>query len=163
MTEAAYADTRSAGRPPDGSRGFADTAREQTRAVTDRARDEARHTAHDLRGRAADEADSQTHRTADAVRQWADDLAGLAANAPAESQAKNLVAQAADQGHRAADYLDAHGFSGLVEDVQGFARRRPAAFLGGAALAGLAIGRLVRAGRAEGDGDAQGDTREPEV
>ncbi|ONK09930.1 hypothetical protein [Streptomyces sp. MP131-18] len=152
MSESAHVDTHRAQQSGDGSRGFTDTAREQTRAVTDQARSQARTTAHDLRGRVTDEADTQTHRTAGAVRQWADDMAGLARNAPADSPAQSLVAQAADQGHRAADYLDRHGFGGLVEDVQGFARRRPAAFLGGAALAGLAIGRLVKAGRAEADG-----------
>ncbi|WP_059005972.1 hypothetical protein [Streptomyces specialis] len=140
-----------AGQAGQAARGLAGDARRQARSVTDQARDHARTTAHDLRGRMADEADSQTHRTAGAVRQWADDLAGLADNAPADSSARGLVAQAADRGHRAADYIDERGVNGMIEDVQGFARQRPAAFLGGAALAGFAIGRLVKLGRADGD------------
>ncbi|MDT0343475.1 hypothetical protein [Streptomyces litchfieldiae] len=159
MSESPNADTQHAGRPGEGSQGFAGTAREQGRSMAYQARDQARTTAHDLRGRVADEADSQTHRTAGTVRQWADDLAGLAHNAPGDSPARTLVAQAAEGGHQAADYIDQHGFGGLIDEVQDFARRRPAAFLGGAALAGLAVGRMVKAGRA-GSGGARPD--EPE-
>ncbi|WP_326595205.1 hypothetical protein [Streptomyces sp. NBC_01803] len=141
-----------AGQAGQAARGLAGDAREQARSVTGQARDHARTTAHDLRGRVADEAGSQARRTVGAVRQWADDLAGLADNAPADSPARGMVAQAADRGHRAADYLDERGIDGLIEDVQGFARQRPAAFLGGAALAGFAIGRLVKIGRADSTG-----------
>ncbi|MBE1603490.1 hypothetical protein [Actinopolymorpha pittospori] len=34
---------------------------------------------------------------------------------------------------------------GILQDVEGFARRRPVAFLVGAAAAGFAVGRLARA------------------
>lgn len=56
--------------------------------------------------------------------------------------------QAANRGRRAADYLEERGVDGLVGDLQGFARRRPGAFLGGAVLAGLVAGRLMKAGKA---------------
>jgi hypothetical protein len=69
---------------------------------------------------------------------WADDLADLADKADAESPARNLAVQAADHGHRAAGHLDKRGAEGVVEGVQGFARRRPAVFLGGTVLAGFA-------------------------
>ncbi|MGK5532504.1 hypothetical protein [Streptomyces sp. URMC 129] len=138
-----------AGQAGQAARGLVGDAREQARSVTGQAKDHARTTAHDLKERMAGEADSQTRRTAGAVRQWADDLAGLADHAPADSPARTLVAQAADRGHRAADYIDERGVDGLIEEVQGFARRRPAAFLGGAALAGFAIGRIVKLGRAD--------------
>jgi hypothetical protein len=36
-----------------------------------------------------------------------------------------------------------------MNDVQDIARERPAAFLGGAALAGFAVGRLAKAGRSQ--------------
>lgn len=153
-----------AGQAGEAARGLAGSAGEQARSVTGQARDQARTTARDLRGHVADEADSQAHRTAGAVRQWADDLAGLADNAPADSPARSLVAQAADGGHRAADYLDEHGVGGLIEDMQGFARRRPAAFLGGAALAGFALGRIVKLGRADAaDQSPPDETAPPEV
>ncbi|MGX1274819.1 hypothetical protein [Streptomyces phaeoluteigriseus] len=56
------------------------------------------------------------------------------------------MAQVADRGHRAVDYLDKLGAEGLLQDLQGFARRRPGAFLSAAALAGLVVERLAKAG-----------------
>ncbi|WP_053171198.1 hypothetical protein [Streptomyces sp. SBT349] len=141
------------------------TGAERARQVGDQARSEAQTAAHDLKGRIGEEADSRTHGAAGAVRRWADDLAGLADNAPDDSPARGLVAQAADRGHQAADYIDRRGFDGLVDEVQTFARRRPAAFLGGAILAGFALGRVVKGGRADGAGGPE-DTEayeEPEA
>jgi hypothetical protein len=48
------------------------------------------------------------------------------------------------------------GYDGMVEDAQRLARRRPGVFLAGAAVAGFAIGRLLRSAK---DGDnAESDT-----
>lgn len=124
----------------------AGTVTEQAKAVTGEAREQAGAAARELRGRVTEQAESQTKRGAEALRQWADDLSGLADKADGESPAKTLVAQVADRGHRAADYLDKQGAEGLVQDLQDFARRRPGAFLGAAALAGLVVGRLAKAG-----------------
>ncbi|MGW7051965.1 hypothetical protein [Streptomyces sp. NPDC054887] len=134
---------------------------EQAKAVTGEARHQAGTAARDLRGRVDEEVQGQAERAVGTLRKWADDLDGMARNAPGDSPVRGLVTQAADGGHRAADYLDSHGLGGVVEDVRGFARRRPGAFLGGAALAGLAVGRLAKAGKAQtagnGGGRAQGD------
>ncbi|MFG3029160.1 hypothetical protein ACGFZJ_11640 [Streptomyces sp. NPDC048253] len=122
----------------------AGTAVDQAKAVAGEARQQAGMVAEDLRRRAMDEAQGQTRRAAGVLHQWADDLAGLAENAPSDSPARSLAAQAADGGHRTADYLQKQGVDGVLSDVQSFARRRPAAFLGGALLAGFAVGRLVK-------------------
>lgn len=132
----------------------AGTAAEQARAVAGEARQQAGNAARDLRQRVLDEGQGQAQRLAGTVRQWADDFAGMAQNAPGESPARTLVTQAADGGHRAADYLDKNGVDGLLGDLQKFARRRPGAFLGGAVLAGLAVGRLAKAGKAVRSGDS---------
>ncbi|WP_329406281.1 hypothetical protein OG802_01260 [Streptomyces sp. NBC_00704] len=123
----------------------AGTAVDQAKAVAGEARQQAGAVAVDLRHRAMDEAEGQTRRAAGTLHGWADDLAGLAENAPSDSPARSLAAQAADGGHRAADYLEKQGVEGVLSDVQGFARRRPAAFLGGALLAGLVVGRVMKA------------------
>lgn len=122
------------------------TATEQAAAVAGEARQQAGAVAGDLRERLSEQMEDQVQRGAGALRQWADDLAGLADHAYRDSPAKNVVAQAADRGHRAADYLDQRGARGLVDDIQDFARRRPGAFLGSAILAGFAAGRLAKAG-----------------
>jgi hypothetical protein len=41
--------------------------------------------------------------------------------------------------------LGDRGFPGVLDDVQSFARRRPGAFLAGSALAGVIVGRMLRA------------------
>lgn len=120
------------------------TAAHEAKAVTGVAREQAGSAVSDLRERAMGEADSQLRRTADTVRQWADDLAGMAEHAPTGSPARGMAQRASDGGHRAADFLERRGVGGLAEEAQSFARRRPAAFLGGAAIAGLAAGRLAK-------------------
>ncbi|MFF8034091.1 MULTISPECIES: hypothetical protein [unclassified Streptomyces] len=137
----------------------AGTAAEQAKTVVGEARQQAGTVIDELRVRVTNEADGQTRRAAGTLRQWADDLAGLAENAQNDSPARSLAAQAADKGHRAADYLDDQGVEGLVSDLQGFARRRPGAFLGGALLAGLVVGRVAKAAgaasRSGGSGQGQ--------
>ncbi len=135
-----------AGQAREGASEVVGTATDQVRAVTGEARAQAGAMAGDLRTRVSEEAESQARRGAQVMRQWADDLSGLADAADTDSPAKSLVTQAADRGHRAADYLDTRGVGGLVGDLQDFARRRPGAFLGGAVLAGFAVGRLAKAG-----------------
>ncbi|OSZ62176.1 hypothetical protein OQI_01020 [Streptomyces pharetrae CZA14] len=134
----------------------AGTAADQAKAVAGEAKQQVGAVAQDLRSRAKDEAEAQSKRAAETVRHWADDFAALAENAQSDSPARSLAAQAADRGHRAADYLDRQGVGGVVSEVQDFARRRPGAFLGGALLAGLAVGRLVKvaakADQASGNG-----------
>ncbi|MEU5716275.1 hypothetical protein AB0G71_10880 [Streptomyces sp. NPDC020403] len=134
---------------------MAGTAAEQARAVAGEARRQAGSTVHGLRQRLRDEGQGQTERLAGAVRQWADDLEGLARGAPGDSPARSLTARTADQGHRAADYLAAHRLDGMLGDLQDFGRRRPAAFLGGAVPAGLVVGRP---GKAAASTDGGGPT-----
>ncbi|CAL9676979.1 hypothetical protein SUDANB1_07953 [Streptomyces sp. enrichment culture] len=149
-----------AGQAREGASQVVGTATDQVRAVTSEARAQAGAMAGDLRTRVTEEAESQTRRGARVMRQWADDLSGLADSADADSPARSLVTQAADRGHRAADYLDTRGVGGLVDDLQDFARRRPGAFLGGAVVAGFAVGRLAKAG-SKTDGSGQGRSAQP--
>ncbi|MBW1600520.1 hypothetical protein JJV70_00065 [Streptomyces sp. JJ66] len=147
-----------AGRAGQAAGRVADTAGEQARAVTGQAREQGMAAARDLRDRARSEADTQTHRTADTIRHWADDMAAMAGRAEQDTAARRLVTQLADGGRRAADHLDERGVDGLLQEVQGFARRRPAAFLGAAALAGVVAGRLAKAGSAANGDGGHGDT-----
>ncbi|MEU2383720.1 hypothetical protein ABZ606_03545 [Streptomyces sp. NPDC012461] len=133
----------------------AGTAAEQARTVAGEARRQAGSAVRDLRGRAVEEADGQARRAAGTLRQWAGDLSDLADHARHDSAARGLAAEAADRSHRAADYLERQGVEGLVADLQGFARRRPGAFLGGALLAGLAVGRLAKASGSASRASAQ--------
>ncbi|MEU0029795.1 hypothetical protein [Streptomyces sp. NPDC006335] len=130
------------------------TAAEQAKAVAEEAHRQAGAAVQDLRSRAMEEAEGQTRRAAGVLRQWAQDLSELAEKAEGDSPARSLVVQVADRGHQAADYMDKQGVEGITDDLQRFARRRPGLFLGGALLAGLAVGRLGKvAGKAAQSGD----------
>ncbi|MGW0417893.1 hypothetical protein [Streptomyces sp. NPDC003015] len=139
----------------------AGTASDQAKAVAGEARQQAGMVVQDLRSRTRDEIDEQTRRAAGALHHWADDLAELAENAQGDSPARSLAAQAADGGHRAAAYMERQGVEGVLSDVQGFARRRPGAFLGGALLAGLAVGRLAKVAAKANQSSGNGQQRSP--
>jgi hypothetical protein len=123
----------------------AETAKGQTQAVAGEAKQQARQVVHQLKGRVGDQAHQQSQRAAQGIRQWADDLAAMGEGAKPDSPVSGVVQQVADQGRRAADYLDQHGLAGAVDDLQTFARRRPGAFLLGAVAAGFLIGRVAKA------------------
>ncbi|MFF4911004.1 hypothetical protein [Streptomyces sp. NPDC001260] len=121
-----------------------ETVAEQGKAVVGEARHQAGRALDDLRSRTVAEAEEQARRAAGVLRQWSDDIGGLADHAPGDSPARSLAAQISDRGHRAAGYLEKQGVDGVLTDLRHFARRRPGAFLGGALLAGLAVGRLAK-------------------
>ncbi len=136
----------------------AGTAADQVKAVTGEVRQQVGTVVQELRERVTDQAQEQTQRVAGTLRQWADDLGSLAQNASGDSPARSLMTQAADGGHRAAEYLDKQGPAGLVGDLKDFARRHPGAFLAGAALSGLVVGRLAKAGGKAGSSSQSSST-----
>ncbi|MFJ9724912.1 hypothetical protein ACIRP3_19395 [Streptomyces sp. NPDC101209] len=124
-----------------------ETVAEQGKAVVGEARQQAGRALDDLRSRTVAEVEEQARRAAGVLRQWSDDIGGLADHAPGDSPARSVAAQISDRGHRAAGYLEKQGVDGVLTDLRDFARRRPGAFLGGALLAGLAVGRLAKVGK----------------
>lgn len=62
-----------------------------------------------------------------------------------QSMAAGLARQAASGLEQAADALNGRSVQDITRSVADFARRQPTAFLLGAALAGVALGRFVRA------------------
>jgi hypothetical protein len=50
----------------------------------------------------------------------------------------------ADQIEGVSTYLDEHGVEDILTDIQDFARRQPALFLGGAFMLGIVVGRFLR-------------------
>jgi hypothetical protein len=68
--------------------------------------------------------------------------------------AGDYARQAGDKVNQLAGRLEQGGFDGLVDDVRRFARQRPGLFLVGAAAAGFAAGRMIRASRGGDDGES---------
>jgi hypothetical protein len=82
---------------------------------------------------------------ANAVRKAGDELAGAD-----QSPASRIVQQAADGLESLSRSLADKEPGDLLNAVRDFGRRNPAAFIGGAVLAGIAIGRFVRASEKPG-------------
>lgn len=61
----------------------------------------------------------------------------------------------ADQVQRVADYLESKDARAMVSDVEGFARRNPAVFIGGAFAAGLLLARFLKSSGSGGSSAAQ--------
>ncbi|MET9923512.1 MULTISPECIES: hypothetical protein [unclassified Streptomyces] len=135
----------------------AGTAKEQAADVAGEATARARDVVGELRSQLQEQARSQTQRLADNVRRLADELHDMSRNSDGDSSAASAVKQVADRGHQAASRLEDRGPDGLLSDLQDFARRRPGAFLAGAALAGFATARLAKGAKsADGGGERPG-------
>lgn len=151
------------------AREVASTAKEEAGNVADKALSQGRDLVHEAKGHLQDEAENQTQRLAGNVRE----LAGQARNL-SEGRADDagvfgdLAQQAAAALEDLADSIETRGVDGMVGEVQQFARRRPGAFLLGAAVAGLAVGRALRGGAlsdpsSTGSKDATRAQRRPQL
>ena len=90
-------------------------------------------------------ADEQKNRAADGLG----GIANAIRNAGNELRTENetiarYVDQASDQLRRFADQIRQKGVADMLDDLNDFARRRPALFIGGAFLVGLGVARFVK-------------------
>jgi len=93
------------------------------------------------------QAGEQTQRLAQNIRQLAQHFSQMAGAGEPGTTAHSLVQTASQHADRAAGYLDNKQPGELVADLQSLGRRRPGAFLLGAAIAGIAVGRLAGAAK----------------
>ena len=112
----------------------AQAARDAARTQAERARDEAYARGEHYRDYAADE----TAKVADALRRASRDLSE-------GSPQERFVGQIADGIADAANRMRGMTLADTVRETDAFARRHPAAFLGGAALLGFAAARFLKA------------------
>jgi hypothetical protein len=127
------------------ARQVADTAGAEAGNVVDEAREQVSGVMNEAQRQLRAQADEQTHRLGGALGGLGDRLQALADGRPEEAgpigeYAETIAAQTRDIAGR----IDDLGFDGVLDEVQRFARRRPGAFLIGAAVAGFASSRLGR-------------------
>jgi hypothetical protein len=136
----------------------ADTASDQAAQLSREARVQAR----DLFGQARDQIGEQARATqknaTEGLRSLAGELHDMAGGGDRHGPASDLAEAAADRLGELADWLGRREPGELVEEVRRLARRRPGAFLFGAAAAGVLAGRLTR-----GTVDAKRDTGETDT
>ena len=129
----------------------ADAARQVTGTVKDKAsdvttdvREQTQRLAGQTRDQLAQQAGQQKEKAAQGLRSMGDELRGMAEHGQSGWGAQ-LARQGADFTEQAADFLQKHEPADLLDEVRGFARRRPGTFLLVAATAGVVAGRLSRA------------------
>jgi hypothetical protein len=97
-----------------------------------------------VREKAAGAVSAQQRKAVDQLRTVAGGLHEAAGKHIEPGPAADQARQIADRLSAAASWLDDREPGDLLEEVRAQARRRPGLFLAGAAVAGLAIGRLTR-------------------
>ncbi len=89
--------------------------------------------------------DEQKNRAADGLGGIADVIRNAGNELRAENEAlASYVDAASDQMRRFADQIREKGVSEMLDDVNQFARRRPALFIGGAFLVGIGLARFLK-------------------
>jgi hypothetical protein len=136
----------------------ANTAAEQAGQVGQEARRQARDLLGQARGQVTEQARNGQQQATDGLRSLARELHEMADSGQQQGPASDLAKQAADKLGDLAEWLGRREPGDPVQEVRALARRRPGAFLLGAAAAGVLAGRLTR-----GAVDANRDTGRRDV
>ncbi|MEX2617634.1 MAG: hypothetical protein WD767_16210 [Alphaproteobacteria bacterium] len=107
-----------------------------------------------------DRAEREKGHLAGSLSQTADALKNSADNLDENSTPRQLLSEAASGLRSIADEMEGKSVGELANSLSQFARRNPAAFLGGAALAGFAISRFAKASRDDQTGSGTPQARE---
>ena len=91
------------------------------------------------------QAASQQARVAEGLQAMGSEFSEMAHSASGSGYATELVRGAGERADAVARWLEARDPRSIVEEVKGFARRRPGVFLAIAVGAGVLAGRLTRA------------------
>lgn len=144
----------------------ADTAKQQSSEVASTAADEAKQVAGEAKAKATDllsdvrtqvdeQSRTQLKGLASKLGELGDELDGLiSGDGQTDGAVTDLARQLSDRTRALSTHLADREPSDLIADVRTFARRRPGAFIFGAAAAGLVAGRLTRGVKKANDQDA---------
>jgi hypothetical protein len=136
----------------------AETASDQGAEVAREARAQARDLLGQARGQVTDQARGAQNQAAESLQSLAGELRDMADGGDRQGMASDLASEAADRLGDLAEWLGRREPGDLIDEVRKLARRRPGAFLLGAAAAGVLAGRLTR-----GTIDAKRDTSESDA
>jgi uncharacterized protein YjbJ (UPF0337 family) len=124
-------------------RQVAGTVKEKASYVTSDAREQARQLAGQTREELVGQARQQKDRATDGLRSVSHELRGMAEHGES-GLGTQLARHGADFTDQAADFLQKHEPGELLDEVRGYARRKPGTFLLVAVAAGVVAGRLTR-------------------
>jgi hypothetical protein len=124
---------------------------EQAREKVGEVADQARETAQNLSGQAAEQVrtqvDQRSTEAGERITATADDLRSVseALREQGKDGPAKMTDQVAERAERAGGYLRDADATQLLGDIEDFGRRQPWAVLAGAAVAGIAAARLLKA------------------
>jgi hypothetical protein len=105
-----------------------------------------------IQQRVTSRVDEQKNRAADGLGGIADVIRNAGNELRGENEAlAQYVDRASDQLRRFATTIRERGVADIMDDVNRFARRNPAVFVGGAFLVGLGVARFLKASADRGD------------
>ena len=142
----------------DAARQVAGTVKDKASDVTSDVREQTRRLASQTRDELVGQASQQKDRATNGLRSVSDELRGMAEHGQSGLGAQ-LARHGADFTDQAADFLQQHEPGDLLDEVRGFARRKPGTFLLVAAAAGVVAGRLTRALAAGGTNTSSSTAR----
>ncbi len=120
---------------------LAHTAADEAKHVVREATDQAHQVSSDVKQRVREEIDRQHRSVTERVGAFAEELYTMAGERP-QTPGRELVNVLAARSSSFADYLERHGPEAVLDELQDFARRRPATFIVAAVAAGFVVGRL---------------------
>ena len=133
-------------------RELAGTVRSSADQVKGELADQARGMLSETQGQLQQQADMQTSRLAGVLLEVGTQAVALSQGRPEHAgPLVEYAEQAANWLDSWASHIEERGLEGLAGDVVDFARRRPTAFLAGAAVVGFSVGRLIRSGAVSAD------------
>jgi len=128
----------------DAGRQVAGTAAEQAANVAQEVKTQARDLLGEARGQAQGQARAGQQKAADGIRALSQELREMADGSQQSGTVSEVARQAAARADDLAEWIGRREPGDLVDEIRSFARRRPGAFLLGAAVAGVVVGRLTR-------------------
>ena len=144
MTTSGIHQDESSSSTTDEGKKVAATAAEEAQNVAGEAKDQVRRLVDETRDQAHGQATTQRDRLVETLRTFGDDLENMASQGGSSGLASQVARQAAERARSISSSLDGREPADLLEDLRGFARRKPGIFLLGALAAGVVVGRLAR-------------------
>jgi hypothetical protein len=129
----------------------ADVAKNEAQTVVEEAKQQTANLLDQARGELEQQTSSQRDRLVDTLRTFSDDVERmLAGEGGGNGLAASVARQTADRARELTSRLQDRQPGEILEDVRGFAQRRPGTFLLGALAAGVVVGRLARGAKDAG-------------
>ena len=149
-TDVAKQEARATGEQvKEGGKHLADVGKDEARNVTSEASQQAKALWQQTRSELTEQGAQQQQRAAQGLHSLSGELRSMGSSSGQNGVASDLATQASQHVENLARWLEEREPGAVVEEVKGFARRRPGLFLASAAALGVLGGRLSRGLAAE--------------